>query len=334
MDLLPPSAQVLFASQDVSERLTHSMAANNHTAVVEFVLQAFSENSKLQGAFSAIFFFLYLIAFAGNCLILMAIYLNSALHTPMYFFLTNLAILDVTCISTVIPKLLENLVNKGNTISYGGCMTQLFFLSWILGAELLLLTVMAYDRYVAICQPLHYHTLMSRFICAGLAGSVWAVSGVDSSVHTGLMAQLNFCRPNQIHHFVCEIPTLLLLACGSTHLNNIMVVIADVFFGVLNFLLTMVSYAFIIANILRINSAEGKRRAFSTCSSHLLVVCMYYSTVIYTYILPGFGSSVENGKVVTILYTAVSPSLNPLIYTLRNKDVKVALRKVFSTFYK
>nr|XP_058158929.1 olfactory receptor 13A1-like [Dasypus novemcinctus] len=184
---------------------------------------------------------------------------------------------QTSCTSTVIPKLLENLLGRSSTISYGGCLTQLFFLSWILGAELLLLTVMAYDRCMAICQPLHYHTLMSRPLCALLVGSVWAV---------------------------------------------------------LNFLLTMVSYAFIIASILRIRSAEGKRRAFSTCSSHLLVVCMSYSTLIYTYILPGFGSSVENGKVVTILYMAVSPSLNPLIYTLRNKDVKVALRRVFSTFGK
>nr|XP_004482975.2 olfactory receptor 13A1-like [Dasypus novemcinctus] len=263
----------------------------------------------------------------------MAICLNPALHMPMYFFLTNLAILDIMCTTTVLPKLLQNLVGKDSTITYGGCMTQLFFLSWILVAELLLLTVMAYDRYVAICQPLHYHTLLSRSFCGLLGSSVWAVGGVNSSVYTSLMAQLSYCNHNQIPHFVCEIPTLLLLACDSTNLNN-MVAIADVFFGVVNFLLTMASYAFIIASILHIRSAEGKRRAFSTCSSHLLVVCMYYSTVIYTYFLPGFGSSAGNSKVVSILYTAVSPSLNPLIYTLRNKDVKVALRRVFSSFGK
>ncbi|XP_058132292.1 olfactory receptor 13A1-like [Dasypus novemcinctus] len=310
------------------------MAGNNHTAVAEFVLQVISENPRLQGVLTAVFLLLYLMAFAGNSLILMAICLNPVLQTPMYFFLTNLAILDIVCTSTVLPKLLENLVGENGTISYGGCMTQLFFLTWIIGAELLLLTVMAYDRYVAICQPLHYHSQMSKYLCALLAGSVWAISGVDASVHTGLMVQLTFCSPNQIHHIVCEIPTLLLLACSSTKLNNIMVVIADIFFGVVNSLFTMVSYTFIIASILRIRSAEGKRRAFSTCSSHLLVVGMYYSTVIYTYILPGFGSSVENGKVVSILYTAVSPTLNPLIYTLRNKDVKVALRRVFPTFGK
>ncbi|XP_037687559.1 olfactory receptor 13A1-like [Choloepus didactylus] len=310
------------------------MGATNHTAVVEFLLQGLSENPQLQGVFSALFVLLYLTALAGNGLILMAICLNPGLHTPMYFFLSNLAILDIICTSTVLPKLLEILMGQGSTISFGGCMTQLFFLTWILGAELLLLTVMAYDRYVAICRPLHYHTLMSRSHCALLAGSVWAVSGVNTSVHTGLMARLTFCGTNQIYHFLCELSTLLLLACGPTNLNNIMIIIADVYFGVFNFLLTMLSYAFIIASILRIRSAEGKRRAFSTCSSHLLVVCLYYSTVIYTYFLPGSDSSTENRKVVAIMYTAVSPTLNPLIYTLRNKDVKVALRRVLPTFSK
>ncbi|XP_004458867.1 olfactory receptor 13A1-like [Dasypus novemcinctus] len=310
------------------------MAANNDTAVVEFVLLGFSENDRFQGFFIALFFLLYMTALTGNCLIVIAICFNPPLHTPMYFFLTNLALVDIVCTSTVLPRLLQNLLVKGSTISYEGCLTQVFFLTWILGAELLILTVMAYDRYVAICQPLQYHTLMSRPLCVLLAGSVWLFSGVDSCIQTGLMTRLTICRSNQIHHFLCEIPTLLLLACGSTYLNNVMIVIADVYFGVVNFLLTMLSYAFIIASILRIRSAEGKRRAFSTCSSHLLVVCMYYSTVIYTYILPASGSSMENGKVVAVMYTAVSPALNPLIYTLRNKDVKVVLRRVFPTLNK
>ncbi|EGW08684.1 olfactory receptor 13A1 [Cricetulus griseus] len=305
------------------------MAMNNYTSVVEFVLQGFSGDPGFQAFFLAFFFLFYILALAGNTLIIMAISLNPSLHTPMYFFLANLALLDIVCTSTVLPKLLEGLVGKGSHISYKGCMTQLFFLTWFLGAELLLLTAMAYDRYVAICRPLHYSMLMSRPICVLLAGSVWLISAVSTSVHTGLMAQLDFCGPNKIRHFLCEIPTLLLLSCSPTTLNNIMIVIADVYFGVVNFLLTMVSYSFIIASILRIRSAEGKRRAFSTCSAHLVVVTLYYSTVIYTYVQPGSGSSLENGKVVALLYTAVSPILNPLIYSLRNKDVKVALRKVF-----
>uniref|UniRef100_A0A8D2CYB2 Olfactory receptor n=1 Tax=Sciurus vulgaris TaxID=55149 RepID=A0A8D2CYB2_SCIVU len=304
--------------------------SNNHTAVVEFVLQGFSEDPRLQVLFSAFFLLLYLTACAGNVIIVMAIGLNPSLHTPMYFFLANLALLDVLCTSTVLPKLLEGLVAARSTISYGDCMAQLFFLTWFLGAELLLLTAMAYDRYVAICRPLHYHVLMSWPICVLLAGSVWVVSAVSTSVHTGLMARLHFCGPNQIHHFLCEVPTLLLLSCSPTTLNDIMIVIADVYFGVVNFLLTALSYGCVVASVLRMRSAAGKRKAFSTCSSHLLVVTLYYSIVIYTYILPGSSSSAENGKVVALLYTVVSPTLNPLIYSLRNKDVKVALGKVFA----
>nr|XP_020042207.1 olfactory receptor 13A1-like [Castor canadensis] len=304
------------------------MAANNHTTMVEFVLQGFSGDPRLQAFLLVFFLLLFLLALSGNVLIVTAISLNPGLHTPMYFFLTNLAMLDIVCTSTVLPKLLEGLVAKSSSISYRGCMTQLFFLTWFLGAELLLLTAMAYDRFTAICRPLHYSTLMSRPVCVLLAGSVWVISAVSTSVHTGLMAQLHFCGPNQIRHFLCEVPTLLLLSCSPTTLNNIMIVIADAYFGVVNFLLTMVSYGYIVASILRIRSAEGKQRAFSTCSAHLVVVTLYYSTVIYTYVLPGSGSSMEKGKVVALLYTAVSPTLNPLIYSLRNKDVKVALRKV------
>ncbi|XP_007935048.2 olfactory receptor 13A1-like [Orycteropus afer afer] len=304
------------------------MAAGNHTAVVEFILQGFSEDPQVQVLLSALFLLLYLMALAGNGLIFTAISLSPGLHTPMYFFLANLATLDIVCTSTVLPKLLESLVVKVATISYGGCLTQLFFLTWSLGAELLLLTAMAVDRYVAICQPLRYSALMSWPLCTLLATAVWTVSVFNTSMHTGLMARLNFCGPNHIGHFLCEMPSLFLLSCSPTALNSIMMVVADVYFGVVNFVLTLASYGCIVASVLRIRSAAGKRRAFSTCSSHLLVVTLYYSTVIYTYILPGSGASTEKGKVVAVLYTVVSPALNPLIYTLRNKDVKAALRKV------
>uniref|UniRef100_A0A8C5JUR9 G-protein coupled receptors family 1 profile domain-containing protein n=1 Tax=Jaculus jaculus TaxID=51337 RepID=A0A8C5JUR9_JACJA len=258
------------------------MTVHNHTTVVEFALQGFSGDP-------------------GNTLIIMAISLNPGLHTPMYFFLSNLAL--------VLPKLLEGLVPRGSSISYEGCMIQLFFLMWFLGAELLLLTTMAFDRYVAICRPLHYSTLMSRHVCILFASSVWVVSMVSTSVHTGLMVQLHFCGSNQILHFLCEVPTLLILSFSPTILNSIMIIIADIYFGVINFLLNMMSYGLIITSILRIHS----RHAFSTCSAHLVVVTLYYSTIIYTYVLPGSGSSMENGKVVALLYT----------------DVKVALKKVF-----
>ncbi|XP_074092432.1 olfactory receptor 13A1-like [Macrotis lagotis] len=304
------------------------MALNNYSLVTEFILQGFSEIPSNQIAFFYIFFFFYVMALAGNALIVMAISLDSGLHKPMYFFLANLAILDIGCTTTVLPKLLQILSGK-TSISYGGCMTQVYFLTWFLGSELLLFTAMAYDRYVAICHPLHYTTMMSIMVCSLLAGGMWSIGAINTSVHTGLMVQLDFCGSNIIKHFLCEIPTLLQLSCTSTYVNNIMIVIADVYFGVINFMLTMVSYGFIISSILKIRTKEGKKKAFSTCSSHLIVVTIYYTTIIYTYILPGSGSSMDNGKVVAVLYTTISPTLNPLIYTLRNKDFKTALKKMF-----
>ncbi|XP_001378378.3 olfactory receptor 13A1-like [Monodelphis domestica] len=306
------------------------MALHNQTLVTEFILQGFSETPQVQILLFISLLFLYLIALTGNILIVMAIGLNSGLHTPMYFFLANLAILDIGCTCTVLPKLLENLYVEKKSISYEGCMTQVFFLTCFLGTELLLFTAMAYDRYVAICHPLRYRTMMSRMVCMLLVSSVWATGVFSSLINTGLTVRLTFCGPNEIQHFLCEIPSLLVLSCSSTYLNNIMVVIADVYFGVINFVLTMVSYGFIISNILKIRTTEGKKKAFSTCSSHLMVVSMYYTTIIYAYIFPDSGSSVDNSKVVTLLYTAVDPALNPFIYTLRNKDFKTALKKLFS----
>ncbi|XP_007935049.1 olfactory receptor 13A1-like [Orycteropus afer afer] len=304
------------------------MAAGNQTAVFEFVLQGFSEDPQIRGLLLALFLLLYLMALMGNSLIITAVSLSPGLHTPMYFFLVNLAILDIFCTSTVLPKLLGSLVVGVDTISYQGCLAQLFFLSWFLSSELVLLTAMAFDRYVAICRPLRYSAIMSWRLCTLMAMAVWTAGAITTSLHTGLMARLNFCGPNHVENFLCEIPSLLLLSCSPTAFNNVMVVIADVYLGMFNFVFTLASYGCIVASVLRIRSAAGKRRAFSTCSSHLLVVTLYYCTVIYTYVLPGSGSSMDSGKVVTVLYTAVSPALNPLIYTLRNKDVKAALGKV------
>ncbi|XP_006867569.1 PREDICTED: olfactory receptor 13A1-like [Chrysochloris asiatica] len=306
------------------------MLAGNQTFVVEFTLQGLSEDPQVRALLSVLFVLLYLTAIVGNGLIIILITVSPGLHTPMYFFLVNLALLDIMCTTTVIPKLLESSLIQLDTISYQGCLAQIFFLIWSLASELLLLTVMAFDRYVAICQPLRYGTIMSWPLCTLLAIGVWTITLVNTSVNTGLMARLNFCGPNHIQHFLCEVPSLLLLSCSSTVINNVMIIMADIYFGVVNFILTMTSYGYIVASILRIRSASGKRRAFNTCSSHLLVVTLYYSTVIYNYLIPGSGedNAKDNGKVVTVLYTAVSPALNPLIYTLRNKDVKAALQKV------
>ncbi|EHB02019.1 Olfactory receptor 13A1 [Heterocephalus glaber] len=303
------------------------MAPGNQSFVTMFILQRFTDDPWLQAALFGLFFTLLVLALMGNGLIIMAICCSPNLHTPMYFFLVNLALMDVACTSTVLPKVLQSLV-ADNTISFGGCLSQMFVFSWVLGSELLLFSAMAYDRYLAICRPLHYGTLMSSRVCVALAAFVWSMGALNSLMLTCLALPLSFCGPNLITHFFCEIPSVLLLSCSPTFINDVMTIITDMFLTGLNFLLTMTSYSFIITSILRIHSAEGKRRAFSTCSSHLVVVILYYSTVLYTYIRPALGSAGIMDKAVAVLYTTVTPSLNPLIYTLRNKEFKASLKKL------
>uniref|UniRef100_A0A8C5YVV4 Olfactory receptor 13G1-like n=1 Tax=Marmota marmota marmota TaxID=9994 RepID=A0A8C5YVV4_MARMA len=284
----------------------------NQTLVTEFIILGFLETPRLRALLLLGFLGLYLAALSGNLLIVVAISTSPALHTPMYFFLANLAAVDILCTSTILPKLLGSMV-AGRTISYG---------------ELLLFSAMAYDRFVAICQPLHYGARMGSRACALLAVAVWAISLTNTSVHTGLMLRLPLCKSGVVEHFFCEIPPLLRLSCAPTRLNEVMAFTADVFWAIGNFSVTMLSYGCIIASIVRMRSAAGKRRAFSTCSSHPLVVTLYDSTVIYTYIRPASSYALRKDKVVSIIYTSVAPTVNPLIYTLRNKDVKVALRRL------
>ncbi|XP_034643657.1 olfactory receptor 13A1-like [Trachemys scripta elegans] len=304
------------------------MKHSNHTRVTEFIMQGIFDHPHHQGLFFGLFLCLYTAVVMGNSLIIVVIVIHPPLHTPMYFFITNLALVDILCTSSVVPKMLENLMQEKKTISFGGCITQLFVLTSALGTELLLLTVMSYDRYVAICHPLHYVKLMSKEICICLAAGVWVVGTISSFVNILLVLRLDFCGPNLIQHFFCEFPTILVLSCSSTYLNEIMMLMADIFLAMGNFLLTTVSYSFIIITILKIQSSKGKQRAFSTCSSHLLVVTLYYSTTIYSYIRPTSSNSQDKDKLVAIIYTLVTPTLNPVIYSLRNNEVKVAIRKI------
>ncbi|NP_001000242.1 olfactory receptor Olr309 [Rattus norvegicus] len=308
------------------------MVSPNQTVVTEFVLQGFSEHPSLRLFLTGCFMSLYTIALMGNIVIIALVTSSTGLHSPMYFFLCNLATMDIICTSSVLPKALVGLLSEENTISFKGCMTQLFFLVWSGSSELLLLTVMAYDRYVAICAPLHYSSRMSPQLCGALAMGVWSICAANASMHTGLMARLSFCGPKVITHFFCEIPPLLLLSCSPTYVNSIMTLIADAIYGGINFVLTLLSYGCIIASILRMRSAEGKRKAFSTCSSHLIVVAMYYSSVFFAYISPGSSYNPERSKFTSVLYSVLSPTLNPLIYTLRNKDVKLALGRILASF--
>ncbi|XP_019336720.2 olfactory receptor 13G1 [Alligator mississippiensis] len=304
------------------------MEASNHTRVSEFIIQGLFDQPYLQGMFFGVLLCLYVMAIKGNSLIILAILFHPPLHTPMYFFIANLAMVDILCSSSVLPKMLQNLMQEKKTISFNDCIVQLFAFTLPMGTEVVLLTAMSFDRYVAICHPLRYVTIMSKPVCIMLATGVWATGTINSLVHAFLMVQLDFCGPNLIQHFFCEIPPLLALSCSPTHLNEIMVFMADICLGMGGFLLTIISYGLIILSILKIKSSKVKRKVFSTCSAHLVVVTLYYSALIYTYIRPTSSYSLKKDKLVTVLYTLVTPALNPLIYSLRNKEVKVAFMKL------
>ncbi|XP_045423123.1 olfactory receptor 13G1 [Lemur catta] len=305
----------------------------NHSIITEFIILGFTKNPELQGILFLVFLFIYLVAFLGNMLIVIAIIYNNTLHTPMYVFLLALAIVDIICTTSIIPEMLGTMITPGKTISYGGCMSQLLFFTWSLGAEMVLFTTMAYDRYIAICFPLHYSTIMNHRMCVALLSTVMAIAVTNSWVHTGLILRLTFCGPNTIDHFFCEIPPLLALSCSPVRINEVMVYVADITLAIGDFTLTCISYGFIIAAILHIRTAEGKRKAFSICSSHLVVVSLYYSPVIYTYIRPASSYTFEKDKVIAAFYALVTPALNPIVYSFRNKKMQAGIRKVF-TFLK
>ncbi|XP_030395352.1 olfactory receptor 13G1-like [Gopherus evgoodei] len=301
------------------------MEHSNHTRVTEFIMKGLFDHLHHQGLFFGLFLCIYIAVVMGNSLIIVSIVIHPPLHTPMYFFIANLALADILCTSSVVPKVLENLMQEKKIISFGGCITQLFVFTSSLTTDVLLLTVMSYDRYVAICHTLHYVKLMNKEICICLAVGVWAVGTINSLVNMLLLLDLHFCGPNLIQHFFCEFPAILVLSCSSTYVNKIMI-----FMAMGNFLLTIVSYSFIVITILKIQSSKGKQRAFSTCSSHLLVVTLYYSTIIYTYNQTTSSYSSDKNKMVAIMYSLVTPTLNPVIYSLHNKEVKVAMKRIFS----
>ncbi|EAW77198.1 olfactory receptor, family 13, subfamily G, member 1 [Homo sapiens] len=302
----------------------------NHSVVTEFIILGLTKKPELQGIIFLFFLIVYLVAFLGNMLIIIAKIYNNTLHTPMYVFLLTLAVVDIICTTSIIPKMLGTMLTSENTISYAGCMSQLFLFTWSLGAEMVLFTTMAYDRYVAICFPLHYSTVMNHHMCVALLSMVMAIAVTNSWVHTALIMRLTFCGPNTIDHFFCEIPPLLALSCSPVRINEVMVYVADITLAIGDFILTCISYGFIIVAILRIRTVEGKRKAFSTCSSHLTVVTLYYSPVIYTYIRPASSYTFERDKVVAALYTLVTPTLNPMVYSFQNREMQAGIRKVFA----
>ncbi|XP_061448003.1 olfactory receptor 5AR1-like [Rhineura floridana] len=298
----------------------------NESATLEFILIGLTSSPVLQTFLFWVFTFIYVTALAGNCLLIFTICTCRKLHTPMYFLLSNLSLVNVLSISVTTPKLLQILWTHRKTISFHGCITQVYFIIGALGTELFLLAFMAFDRYAAICHPLQYTVIMRKEVCIGIATGVWVAGMVNSAVHAGLMSQLSFCNSNIINHFFCDIPPLLDLSCSDTTLNESMTFVSDVIFGIGSCGLTLMSYLFILRAIFRIRSTEGKKKAFSTCSSHLIVVSFYFFSIIYTYIRPSSDYSLDKDKFVSLLYSVVTPVVNPVIYSLRNKDFKEALK--------
>uniref|UniRef100_A0A8C8YKC7 G-protein coupled receptors family 1 profile domain-containing protein n=1 Tax=Prolemur simus TaxID=1328070 RepID=A0A8C8YKC7_PROSS len=301
------------------------MTMRNHTPVTEFLLLGIPHTKGLENVLFILFLAFYLLTLLGNLLILLAILSSSNLHTPMYFFLGNLSVFDICFPSVSSPKMMLCLMGQSRTISYQGCASQLFFYHFLGCTECFLYTAMAYDRFAAICHPLRYTVIMSHRVCATVTLGTWMGSCLHASVLTFLIFKLPYCGPNEVDNFFCDIPVVLPLACADTSLAQTVSFINVGVVALMCFLLILTSYTRIVISILKISSAEGRRRAFSTCSAHLTSILLFYGPVVLVYLRPA--SSPWLDSVVQVLNNIVTPSLNPLIYTLRNKDVKLALRK-------
>ncbi|XP_006906050.1 putative olfactory receptor 2B8 [Pteropus alecto] len=298
--------------------------------VTEFVFLGLSSQPQMQLILFVMFLFFYLLTVAGNIIIITIIQIEPRLQTPMYFFLTNLSFLDICYISTNVPQMLSNIMGRKKTIPFSSCATQMYFSLSFGMIECVLLGVMAYDRYVAICHPLHYTIMMDRSTCIQLAAISWSSSFLSSMVINVLTLSLPYCGPNVLNHYFCEVPSILRLACTDTSFTEMVVFIFSIIIVFIPFLLIVVSYARILLSVLRMQSAAGRRKALSTCASHLTAVALFYGTAIFMYMRPQSKSSRAGGKIIAVFYTVITPMLNPLIYSLRNQDVKGALRRAIA----
>lgn len=303
------------------------MQWTNDSRLLGFILVGFSDQPQLELILFGVILFLYFMTLLGNSTIILVSLLDSKLHNPMYFFLSHLSFLDLCTTSSIVPQLLVNLGSSDKSITYGGCVVQLYVSLALGSTECVLLAVMSYDRYVAVCRPLHYAFVMHPQVCSILASMAW-LSGVTTTlIQSTLTLQLPFCGNRKVDHFFCEVPVLIKLACVDTTFNQAELFVASVLFLVVPLSLILMSYGNIAQAVLKIKSAIGRRKAFRTCSSHVMVVIIFYGTIIFMYLQPAKSRSKDQGKFVSLFYTVVTPMLNPLIYTLRNKEVKAALKK-------
>uniref|UniRef100_A0A8C8RWK7 Olfactory receptor n=1 Tax=Pelusios castaneus TaxID=367368 RepID=A0A8C8RWK7_9SAUR len=298
-----------------------------NTAVTEFILLGFGKDPGLQVIPFVIFLVIYMVIVLGNTILILIIKVNSLLHTPMYFFLVNLSFLDLCYSSTIAPRAMASFLDWSKSISYNGCATQFFFFGLFLTTEGFLLAAMAYDRYTAICNPLLYPITMSKWVCIQLVVGSYICGCVNAMVQTGFTFTLHYCGSKMINHFFCDGPPLISLSCSDTYINNLVMFTLCGLIIVSTSFIVLISYIYIISTILRIHSAEGRHKAFSTCTSHMLVVTLFYGTTAFMYVQPTWLSSLYPRKSVSVFYTFVIPLLNPFIYSLRNKDVKEALRR-------
>ncbi|NP_666955.2 olfactory receptor 1362 [Mus musculus] len=304
------------------------MEKSNDSSEYGFILEGFSDRPRLEMVLFIVNFTLYSVAVLGNITIILVCILDPRLHTPMYFFLANLSFLDLCFSTSCIPQMLVNLWGPDKTISYAGCVVQLFSFLSIGSVECILLAVMAYDRYAAVCKPLHYMVIMHPQLCVRLMAVAWGVGLANAIIMSPLAMTLPRCGRRRINHFLCELPALIKMACVDARPVEMLSFTLAILIVLLPLTLILVSYGYIAAAVLRIKSAAGRWKAFNTCSSHLTVVSLFYGSIIYMYMQPGNSSSQDQGKFLTLFYNLVTPMLNPLIYTLRNKEMKGALKKV------
>ncbi|XP_040111237.1 olfactory receptor 1361-like [Oryx dammah] len=307
------------------------MGEANQSRVSEFLLLGLSRQPQQQQQLLFLLFLtMYLATVLGNLLILLAISMDSRLHIPMYFFLCNLSFVDICFSSTTVPKVLANHILGSQTISFSGCLTQMYFVFMFMDMDNFLLAVMAYDRFVAVCHPLHYSAKMTPQLCALLITGSWVTASLDMLLHTLLMAQLSFCADNAIPHFFCDVTPLLKLSCSDTHLNEVMILTEAALIMITPFVCILASYVLITCAVLRIPSTKGRWKAFSTCGSHLAVVFLFYGTIIFLYFNPSSSHAAETDVAAAVMFSVVTPMLNPFIYSLRNQDIKGALGKVIA----
>ncbi|KAH0508814.1 Olfactory receptor 5AK2 [Microtus ochrogaster] len=310
------------------------MTQENETEVKGFYLLGFGVQRDTQCVLFMVFLLIYVTSMVGNTGMILLINTDSRLQTPMYFFLQHLAFVDVCYTSAITPKMLQNFVVEDGSISFGGCVVQLLIYAIFATSDCYLLAAMAVDRYVAICKPLHYPIIMSRKVCIQMVAGSYLVGSINSSVHTGFTFSLSYCKSNRINHFFCDVPPIICLSCSNIDTNIRLLVVFVGFNLMFTVLVVIFSYIYIMVAILKMSSTAGRKKTFSTCASHLTAVTIFYGTLAYMYLQPHSDNAEENMKVASVFYGIVIPMLNPLIYSLRNKEVKDAIKLTRKKFFR